>query len=437
MARSVICPDSKKVRYGMCLAGWYRNMIILYKIFINTVAMVVFAYLAQTLYSFQRERAVILRFIIITSLGANILLYMDKYIGMEMRSLILLLFMTLMPYFILKLNIFQSVVISITYAIALVIGDISAVFILVKISGFTHEMIKTNIVLSLIADLIIYGLVIIIILLIKFVKQTQEMTDIYKRKNSIRTSFYMLATFIVITVNYTIYIKFIGVVDQSIILINIVIMWLYLVLSLYINFTNSALALKEQQYDRQQDYIKTIDSLINDFRRLKHSHANIIYGFYGYIQEEDLPGLKAYYSEVADDTKKNDSSQHLALQRIKVYALFGLLWNKINEAEGRGIEVGIQVTNEVREAGMKLTDLCEVLGNYLDNDGDYLTISVENTYEGTLDIKEIQRKGYSTKGNERGFGLEITNQVLSKYANVLHNTFAEDGIFKQELVIKK
>lgn len=431
-------------------------MIILYKIFINTVAMVVFAYLAQTLYSFQRERAVIHRFVIITSLGANILLYMDKYIGMEMRSLILLLFMTLMPYFILKLNIFQSVVISITYAIALVIGDISAVFILVKISGFTHEMIKTNIVLSLIADLIIYGLVIIIILLIKFVKQTQEMTDIYKRKNSIRTSFYMLATFIVITVNYTIYIKFIGVVDQSIILINIVIMWLYLVLSLYINFTNSALALKEQQYDRQQDYIKTIDSLINDFRRLKHSHANIIYGFYGYIQEEDLPGLKAYYSEVADDTKKNDSSQLLALQRIKVYALFGLLWNKINEAEGRGIEVGIQVTNEVREAGMKLTDLCEVLGNYLDNaidaaaaseikkmdvnltdDGDYLIISVENTYEGTLDIKEIQRKGYSTKGNERGFGLEITNQVLSKYANVLHNTFAEDGIFKQELVIKK
>lgn len=431
-------------------------MIVLYKIFINTIAMVVFAYLAQTLYSFQRERAVILRFIIITSIGANILLYMDKYIGMGMRSLILLLFMTLMPYFILKLNIFQSVVITITNAIALAIGDISAVFILVKIYGYTHEMIKTNIVLSLIADLIIYGLVIMIILIIKSIKQTQEMTDIYRRKNSIRTSFYMLATFIVITVNYTIYIKIIGIVDQSAILINIVIMWLYLILSLYINFTNSALALKEQQYDRQQDYIKTIDSLINEFRRLKHSHANIIYGFYGYIQEEDLPGLKAYYSEVADDTKKKDSSQLLALQKIEVYALFGLLWNKINEAESRGIEVGIRVTDEIHEAGMKLTDLCEVLGNYLDNaidaaaeseikkmnvnltdDGGYLTISVENTYEGTLDVKEIQRKGYSTKGNGRGFGLEITNQVLFKYPNILHNTFAENGIFKQELVIKK
>jgi len=352
--------------------------------------------------------------------------------------------------------VLQSIVVNITNGIALVIGDISAVFIMVKIYGYTHEMIKSNIILSLIADLIIFGMYIIIILLIKFFRQTQEMADKYKRKNSIRTSLYMLVTFIIIVVNYTTYINFIGVASQNIILINVAIMWLYLILSLYINFTNSALALKEQQYDQQQDYIRTIDNLINDFRRLKHSYANTIYGFFGYIQEDDLEGLKAYYTEVADEAKRMDSNLLLALQRIKVYAVFGLLWNKINEAEGRGIEVGIRVTNEIREVGMKLTELCEVLGNYLDNaidaaaasmdkkmnitltdGGGYLTISIENTYEGDVDVKEIQKKGYSTKGNERGFGLSITNHILSGYTNILHNTFAEDGIFKQELVIKK
>jgi len=430
--------------------------MIFYKIFINTIGMVLFAYLAQALYNFQREKKAYVKFIIIASLGANVLLYMDKYIGMGMRSFMLLPFMTLMSFYILKLNILQSIITTITNAIALVIGDISAVFILVKIYGYSLEMIKSNILLSLISDLIIYGSFIIIILLIKFFRQTQEMTDKYKRSISIRTSLYMFVTFIIIAVNYSMYIKFIGVVDQSMILINVAIMWLYLILSLYINFTNSALALKEQQYDQQQDYIRTIDSLINDFRRLKHSYSNTIYGFFGYIQEDDLEGLKAYYTEVADEAKRMDSSLLLALQRIKVYAVFGLLWNKINEAESRGIEVGIRVTNEIREVGMKLTDLCEMLGNYLDNaidaaaaskdkkmnitltdDGGYLTISIENTYEGTVDVKEIQKKGYSTKGNGRGFGLSITNQILSGYANVLHNTFAEDGIFKQELVIKK
>ncbi len=431
-------------------------MMILYKIFINIIGMVVFAYLAQALYNFQREKKAYVKFIIIASLGANVLFYLDKYIGMELRAIILLPFMTFMPYFLLRLSILQSIVVSITYAIALAVGDMSAVFIMVKIYGYTLKDINSQVSLSLVSELIIYGMVIIIILLIRFIKQTQEMTDKYKRRNSIRTSVYMLATFIVITVNYAMYIKFIGVVDQSIILVNVAIMWLYLILSLYINFTNSALALKEQQYDQQQDYIRTIDSLINDFRRLKHSYSNTIYGFFGYIQENDLEGLKAYYTEVADEAKRMDSNLLLALQRIKVYAVFGLLWNKINEAEGRGIEVGIRVTNEVRKVGMKLTDLCEVLGIYLDNaidaaaaskdkkmimtltdDEGYLTISVENTYEGTVDVKEIQKKGYSTKGKERGFGLAITNQILSGYTNILHNTFVEDGIFKQELVIKK
>ncbi len=431
-------------------------MMILYKIFINTIGMVLFAYLAQALYNFQREKKSYAKFIIIASLGANVLFYLDKYIGMELRAVLGLLITGLLLYLILKLSILQSVVVSITNAIALVIGDISAVFIMVKIYGYTLKDINSQVLLSLVSELIIYGMVIIIILLIRFIKQTQEMTDKYKRSISIRTSLYMFVTFIIIAVNYSMYIKFMGVVGQSIILINVAIMWLYLILSLYINFTNSALALKEQQYDQQQDYIRTIDSLINDFRRLKHSYSNTIYSFYGYIQENDLEGLKAYYTEVADEAKRMDSSLLLALQRIKVYAVFGLLWNKINEAEGRGIEVGIRVTNEIREAGMKLTDLCEVLGNYLDNaidaaaaskdkkmnitltdGGGYLTISIENTYEGTVDVKEIQKKGYSTKGNGRGFGLSITNHILSGYTNILHNTFAEDGIFKQELVIKK
>ena len=69
--------------------------------------------------------------------------------------------MMLMSYFVLKLNVLQSIVVNITNGIALVIGDISAVFIMVKIYGYTHEMIKSNIMLSLIADLIIFGMYII------------------------------------------------------------------------------------------------------------------------------------------------------------------------------------------------------------------------------------------------------------------------------------
>ena len=431
-------------------------MMVLYKIFINIMGIVVYIFLSQTLFNFHREKKTLISYSVITATGASIFFFLDKYIGMGVRAFLVLLFMMLMSHIILKLTLIQSIVTNITYAIALAIGDMSAVYIMIKIYGYTLKDINSQIPLSLTSEFMIYGTVIIIILLIKLIKQTQEMSDKYKRSISIKTSLYMFVTFIIIVINYSIFINFVDMIDQNIILVNLTIMWMFLILSLYISFTNSALALKEQQYDQQQDYIRTIDSLINDFRRLKHSYANTIYSFYGYIQENDLPGLKAYYSEVMNDTKRMDSNLLLALQHIKVYAIFGLLWNKINEAESREIEVGIQVINEVHEVGMKLTDLCEVLGNYLDNaidaavaskikkmnisladDEGYLTISIENTFEGIVDVKEIQKKGYSTKGNGRGFGLTITNQILSRYTNVLHNIFAEEGIFKQELVIKR
>jgi two-component system sensor histidine kinase AgrC len=418
--------------------------------------MVVLAYLTHTLYKFDRSKKSIISFVLITSTIANIILFYEEHIGMGMKSVLMLLLFILALYFVIKLNILQSIISTVIFNIALAVGDISSVMILVKIYGYTHKMIKADIFLSMTSDLIIYGTVVIITMLIRLVSQSLEMTDVYRKNISMKTSLYMFATFVVVAINYSSYIKFINLVDRGIILINVVTMWLYLILSLYINFTSSALTLKEQQYDQQQDYIKTIDSLINEFRRLKHSYSNTIYSFYGYIEEKDIDGLKEYYSEIMDDVKRVDSNLLLALQRIKVYAVFGLLWNKINEAEEKGIEVGVQVLNEVYEVGMRLKDLCEILGNYLDNAIDgavdsetkklnisltdeegYLTIIIENTCEENIDIKKIQQKGFSTKGDNRGFGLSITNQLLSKYKNVLNNTVTENGIFKQEIIIKK
>lgn len=431
-------------------------MLILYKIFVNTVCMVILAYLAQTLYNFSRDKKTILTFIAAASILGNIIYSFEDYIGLGLRSIAILILFVSMLYYVIKLSIIQSIVTTVVFSIALAAGDILSVLVLVKIYGFSHEIIKADIFLSLLSDIIIYGSVVIILMLIRLLRQSHEMTDKYRRNMNIKTSLYMLSTFVVVLVNYTVYLQFFNYVDKGITLINVAVMWLYLILSIYINFTSSALALKEQQYDHQQDYIKTIDSLINEYRRLKHSYSNTLYSFYGYIEENDMEGFKEYYREVMDEARRADSNLLLALQKIKVYAVFGLLWNKVNEAEDKGIKVGVRVTNEIHEVGMKLIDLCEVLGNYLDNaieaaaasptkamnisledEQGYLTIKIENTYDGTVDVKSIQKKGVSTKGDNRGFGLDITNQILSRYTNLLHNTMAEDGVFKQELVIKR
>lgn len=431
-------------------------MILAYRIFVNTMGIVIFTYLVHTLYNIQRDKKVLLSFVILTSIGINILFLLDKFIWMGLKALLVLIFMIFMSYYILKLKFMQSIVSNVISTIALAVGDMSVMLILVKLYGYTIEAIKTDMFLSFTADLIIYGTNLIIILIIRLISQTREMTDVYKRKVTIRTSVYMLLTFLIILINYSVSIKFIGMLDEASVLINIIIIWIYLILSLYINYTNSALALKEQQYDQQQDYIKTIDGLISDFRRLKHNHANTIYSIYGYLQEDDMKGLKAYYSELMEETGRVDNNTLLVLQKIKVYAIFGLLWSKVKEAEAVGIRITIQVSNEIHTVGVKLTALCEVMGNYLDNaieaavesankivniiftdDGSYLTIRIQNTFEGNPDAGKIYDKGYSTKGKGRGHGLAITKQILAQYPNLLHNTIIENKVFTQEIVIKK
>jgi two-component system sensor histidine kinase AgrC len=233
-------------------------------------------------------------------------------------------------------------------------------------------------------------------------------------------------------------------------------MFIYLILSVYINFTNSELAIKEQEYEYQQEYIRTIDNLIADFRRLRHNHTNTIYSIYGYIRQENYDGLKEYFGEIVDETKRISENVLLALQKIKVYPVFGLLWSKVNKAEALGISIDAEVSNDILKINVGLKDLCEVLGNYLDNaieaaekaenkkvfiglmeEEEYITINISNTFSGELDKTMVYKKGYSTKGEGRGYGLSITDEILKRHNNIFHNTIVEEGYFTQELVINK
>jgi len=64
-----------------------------------------------------------------------------------------------------------------------------------------------------------------------------------------------------------------------------------------------------------------------------------------------------------------------------------------------------------------------------------LTFIVLNGINEKVDVTMIYEKGYSTKGEGRGLGLGIVNDIVSKYKNVILNTCADDSKFRQELII--
>ena len=127
----------------------------------------------------------------------------------------------------------------------------------------------------------------------------------------------------------------------------------------------------------------------------------------------------------------------------------------------KGIEVYLQVDDSLNKLNFdkfstqKNKNICTIIGIFLDNaleasdladkknvsvilttEKNKLIINISNTYKGRIDITKIDEAGYSTKGKNRGFGLEIVRNIIEE-SNYLKNERQIMGsIFNQKLIIK-
>jgi two-component system sensor histidine kinase AgrC len=74
---------------------------------------------------------------------------------------------------------------------------------------------------------------------------------------------------------------------------------------------------------------------------------------------------------------------------------------------------------------------------YVEDSGSLLNIAVANTFKNQkLNIEEIYRRGYSSKGENRGLGLYNLKTLVDKNPDITLNTFINEGMFTQDLYIK-
>lgn len=209
--------------------------------------------------------------------------------------------------------------------------------------------------------------------------------------------------------------------------------------------------------DQVTMYIKENEKLMFELRRFRHDTLNILYGLNGFIETKNWNGLKNYFSEIQEQVKILKDNNPFSIEKIKSLAVRGLLTAKLVLAQKSNITMHIEVDNDVKLDGkyMKNTDLCEILGIYLDNaieaagqalhkkvsicifeDNECISIIIENTYKDKSNILGNQTK-YLTSSKERGLGLKLSEKIIGQYENVLHNTFAYQQTFIQELHILK
>ncbi|MCM1499559.1 MAG: GHKL domain-containing protein [Clostridium sp.] len=220
------------------------------------------------------------------------------------------------------------------------------------------------------------------------------------------------------------------------------------------------MAMRQDAYDQLQDYTNQIENMYSSLRSFKHDYHNIMLTLSGYIEAEDISGLKRYFDKEIIPLNKRLSTNTANLNQlinIKDTEIKSLISAKLLYALELNIAINIEVTEEVSNIPMDTVDLARVLGIFLDNaieasletkkpaiqfaiinlESEYIFIVCNSFLDSGIPYAAFKKPAISTKGSNRGIGLYNAHEILSKYTYILWDTEVADSQFIQRLRILK
>lgn len=209
---------------------------------------------------------------------------------------------------------------------------------------------------------------------------------------------------------------------------------------------------KEKRIKELTLYLGTIEELVEKYREFKHDYKNIVLGMgVENINENNL--LEKLNKEVVGD-KNYDA--FLNLKNIDYIPLKSILSYYIMLSIKKGVEVSLITIGNIRECSVSELEFSRIMGIILENaieetqeidnkrievyveaSEKYLNIAVANSFNGQrLNLDEIYKRGYSSKGENRGLGLYNLKTLVDKNSSLTLNTLINEGMFTQDLYIQ-
>lgn len=200
-----------------------------------------------------------------------------------------------------------------------------------------------------------------------------------------------------------------------------------------------ALFRDRSEYVQLENQLEGTEEYVESLRAQQHEFLNKLQTVSGLIELKQYDSAQEYIS----------SSQHSFYKefgwintQIRMPAVAGFIMGKMKEGKEKNIKVLLSNESKINiqvDSNELSSDLIKVLGNLIDNAFDALRnvdnekkviialnydeeskiiiIEVEDTGQGFLESnkKKMLNTRFSTKGNNRGFGLNIVNQIVVKH----------------------
>lgn len=247
----------------------------------------------------------------------------------------------------------------------------------------------------------------------------------------------------------------------SITAISIVSLLAYFFISIYNLLNTTKLETTSQSLEEAQLYNKTLILLHDSMRGFKHDFHNILQGIGGYIETENMEGLKKYYSQLLKDCNRVNNLTALNPSIINNPAIYNIMASKYHKADEIDVQInlGIFVDLNEFEKHMKIYEFTRILGILMDNaieaaseckdkiihvsfkkeeNRNRLVMVIENTYTNKdINLDRIFEKDFSTKSTKTnsGLGLWEVRQILKKNNNLNLFTTKNEEYFVQQFEI--
>jgi len=244
-------------------------------------------------------------------------------------------------------------------------------------------------------------------------------------------------------------------------IISIVTLLAYFFTSIYSLLSTDKLNTTSRNLEQAQLYNKTLILLHDNMRVFKHNFHNIVQALGGYIDRNDMEGLKKYYKQLLEDCNRVNNLTALSPTVINNPAIYNIMASKYHRADENGIQISLTILMDLNEIEqhMKIYEFTRILGILLDNaieaSGECeekiihvtfrkedtrhrILMVIENTYlNKDIDVEKIFEKSFSTKSNKTnsGLGLWDVRQVLKRNNNLNLYTTKDEEYFKQQFEI--
>ena len=222
------------------------------------------------------------------------------------------------------------------------------------------------------------------------------------------------------------------------------------------------IALKQKKFEQEhlQTYTDEIVGLYNEIRGFRHDYAGMLVSMQMAIDSKDLKEIDRIYNEVlvkANQKLRSDKYTYFDLNNIEDSALRSLIAQSIVYARNNDVEFTLEVKDIITRLSIDLLDLVRIMSVLLNNAVEgaaesyskqmevavikmdlETVIVIQNSCKITMiPSEDLFELGFSTKGRNRGIGLNNVKEILDKYENIILETEMEDSTFRQIIRFKR